>query len=73
MEHLDAMSRVHASDGAVGGADAVVEPIETEGAHVDGGGGGAEDEDEAEEIFDVPALGHLDVLGVHAVPGDGDL
>ncbi len=38
------------------GSDAVVEPVEAEGAHVDGGRSGSEDDDEAEEILGVPLV-----------------
>lgn len=57
----------------LGALDAVVEPIDAEGADVDCAACGAEDENEADQVFDIPALGLRNVFGVHAVPGDGDL
>ena len=73
VKHLDAMSSGRSSNGAVGSLDAVVEPVEAEGGHIDAGGGRTKDKHEAEEILDVPALRDLEVFGVHVVPWDGDL
>ena len=56
-----------------GGTDTIVEPAEAESADIDGGGSGTEGNDEAEEIFDVPARRHGEVFGIHAVPRNCDL
>jgi hypothetical protein len=57
----------------VSGTDTIVEPAKAEGAHVDGGGCRTKDDDEAEEIFDVPTRWHGEVFWIHAVPRDRDL
>lgn len=57
----------------VGGLDTVVEPVQGESAHVNRGGCGSQDDDEAEEVFDVPTLRHDEVFGVHSIPRDGNL
>jgi len=66
MKELDAVS-------VASGTDTIVEPAKAESAHVDGGGCRSKNDDEAEEIFDVPARRHGDVFRIHAVPRDRDL
>ena len=55
------------------GTDTIVEPAKAEGAHVDGGRCRTKNDDETEEIFDVPAWRHGDVFRIHAIPRDRDL
>ena len=55
------------------GTDAIVEPAKAEGTDVDGGGCRTKNDDEAEEILDVPAWRHGDVFRIHAIPRDRDL
>lgn len=54
-------------------SDTVVEPVQAEGADVYCRRSRSQDDDEAEEIFDVPLLRRGQVFGVHAVPRDSDL
>lgn len=63
LDALDIANRLHV----------VVKPAEAERAHVDGGRGRAKDEDEADQVFDIPPRRHSEVFRVHVVPRDAGL
>ena len=55
------------------GSDAVIEPVDAEGAHIDRATGGPKNYNKSKEIPDLPSLRYSKIFFVQTVPWDGNL